>query len=303
MRKTKFLIALVGAILLPLAAFGQSVYSDTYVIPIAGHTAGANGTLWMTDVAITNFSTAPLTVQLVVVETGENITDNIFPLTTDTNSGAVTVAGNSTLLLRDLFNTYRGRQNTTGALILGGDAPFAVTARIYNGGPGGNSVGQTVTPARDFLENSTGRSDNSAVAYLPGLVNNATARTNIGFLAGTGSAAGGAMVVQVTLKNASGQTLGTRSVTIPAGNFTQTQFSAASISNTPFDIGSAEVRIVAGSGTVVPYASVVDNASGSAAYIMGQFPPSTPITGSSISRSSIFRDLLNAVASSNRSNQ
>lgn len=300
MRKTTLLmIALVGA-LLPLAAFGQSVYSDTYVIPVAGHVQGVNG-LWQSDLAITNFATTPLTVQIVVVETGEGNSDNIFPLMTDTNTtGSVTVAPNSTMLFRDILAGYRGRQYALGALILGGDKPFAVTSRAYSNGGGGTSVGETVTPARDFFENSTGRSDNTAVAYLPGLVNNASTRTNIGFLAGTGSTAGDTMAVQITIKNGAGQTLGTKLVTIPAGNFLHTQFSVSSVTSTPFDIGSAEIRITQGSGTVVPYASVIDNATGAAAYVMGQFPPSTPFTSTGTFSSSIFRTLLSVT--SNRSN-
>lgn len=305
MRITRLLLILIGAFILPLTAFGQSVYSDTYVIPIAGHTAGANGSLWMTDVAITNFAATPLNVQLVVVETGENNFDNVYPLTTDTINGSVVVPANGSVLLKDVLSTYRGRQNSTGALIIGGDKPFAVTARIYNGGTGGNSIGTTVTPARDFFENSTGRSDNSAVAIVPGITNNGSARTNIGFLAGTGSAAGTTLGVQVTIRNASGTVLGTKLVSVPPGNFTQTQFSVASITNTPFDIGSAEFRIVQGLGAVVPYASVVDNATNSAAYIMGQFPPSTPITGATgiLQHENVFRALLDAMRQSSGSRQ
>lgn len=302
MRKTTFiLMALAGALLLPLTALGQSVYSDTYVIPVAGHIQGVNG-IWQSDLAITNFASTPLTVQLIFVETGEGNLDNIFPLITDTNTtGSVTVAPNSTMLFRDILGTYRGRQNSLGALILGGDKPFAVTSRAYNNSGNGTSVGETVTPARDFFENSTGRSDNSAVAYLPGLMNNASTRTNIGLLAGTGSTSGETMGVTVTIKNGAGQILGTKLIIIPAGNFLHTQFSVSSVTNTPFDIGSAEIRITQGSGTVVPYASVIDNATGAAAYVMGQFPPSTPFTSTSAFSSNIFRALLSTM--SNRRSQ
>lgn len=295
MRKTTLLLtALVGALLFP-AAYGQSVYSDTYVIPVAGHVQGLNGT-WQSDLAITNFSSSPLTVQIVVVETGEANLDNIFPLTTDTNTtGSVTVAANSTVLLKDVLDHYRGRQFTLGALILGGDKPFAVTSRAYLNANGASSVGETVTPARDFFDNSTGASDNSAVAYLPGLINNASTRTNIGFLAGTGSASSQTMVVTVTVKNGAGQALGTKSVFIPAGNFTHVQFSVSSVTSTPFDVGSAELRITQGNGTVVPYASVIDNATGAAAYVMGQFPPSTPFTGTTAFSNGIFRALIERI--------
>lgn len=293
MHKLRILVVATACLLGSVTAYA-SHYSDTYVIPIAGHTPGQNGSLWMSDVAITNFSSTPLTVQIVIVESGEDNFDNIYPLTTASNtSGSVTVAANTTVLLRDVLRGQRGRENSTGALILGGDRPFAVTSRIYNSGQGGDTVGETVPPVRDFFENSTGRSDNTSVVYLPGIVSNASARTNIGFLAGSG--AGATMTVEVTIKNAAGQSLGTRSIAVPPGNFIQTQFSVSSVTTTPFDVGSAEVRITSGLGTVVPYASVIDNTSGNAAYIMGQFPPSTPLTpASSAFSNSIFRGLIDA---------
>lgn len=299
MRKTTLLFALLGALLLPVAAFAQSVYSDTYVIPVAGHTPGANGTIWQSDLAITNFSSSELTVQLIFVESGEGNFDNIFPLTTDANAtGFVTVAPNSSMWFRDILAGYRGRQSSLGALILGGDKPFAVTSRAYNSGKGGNAVGETIPPVQDFFENSTGRSDNTAVAYLPGLMNNAAARTNIGFLAGTGSAEGETLGVSITIKDANGETLGTKIVRVAAGNFTHTQFSVASITTTPFDAGSAEIRITQGSGTVVPYASVIDNATTATAYISAQFPPSTPFTNATSMRGGIFRQLIERITSS-----
>jgi hypothetical protein len=291
MRKTAIFSFLVACLFAPAIARAQSVFSDTYVIPAVSHAVGAHGTKWMSDVAITNFQSTPLTVQLIVVESGENNSDNIFPLVTDSINGSVTVNANSTLLLKDILNGYRGKQNVTGALILWGDRPFAVTSRSYTPG----TIGQTVTPARDFFENSTGRSDDTAVAILPGLVNNAQSRTNIGFLAGTGSAAGQPMTIQVTVRDASGASLGTMIVSVGAGNFTHTQFSVASITATPFDIGSAELRILQGSGAVVPYASVIDNTSGAAAYIMGQFPASTPLAKTS-SGLNVFSELLNRMS-------
>jgi hypothetical protein len=291
MRKPAILTLLLGFFLVP-ALHAQSVYSDTYVIPVVSHTTGANGTTWMSDVVITNFAAADLNVQAIVVEAGETSFDNVFPLLTNAApAGVLRVPANSTVLFRDILNGHRGQTNSSGALILGGDQPFAVTSRSYSMlANGALTSGQTVTPARDFFENSTGRSDNSQVAILPGITSNAAMRTNIGFLAGTGSAAGSSMAVQVTIKDASGRTLGTKLVTIPSGAFVQTQFAVSSITTTPFDIGSAELRIVQGLGTVVPYASMVDNATGNATYVMGQFPASAPLARTGFS-SSIFRTL------------
>lgn len=289
MRKTLFGIMLC-LLITPVIARAQSVYSDTYVIPSVSHTAGQNGT-WMSDVTINNFQSTLLTVQLIFVEAGENNADNIFPVTTSTINGSVTVPANATVVFKDIVNGYRGQQNVRGALILGGDKPFAVTSRSYLTSANGTTVGQTVTPARDFFDNSVGRSDNTQVAIIPGIVSNASTRTNIGFLAGAGSAAGAPFIVQVTIRDGSGNSLGSRLITVPPGYFTQTQFSVASITSTPFDVGSAELRLVQGTGAVVPYASVIDNATGSPMYIMGQFPANTAIGKTGFS--SIFSSLFN----------
>jgi hypothetical protein len=47
----------------------------------------------------------------------------------------------------------------------------------------------------------------------------------------------------------------------------------------------------------VPYASVVDNNNGIAAYIMGQFPNSTPLGKTGLFTSNLFRALLNSWSS------
>jgi hypothetical protein len=276
MRKSALFTIILGLLIAPAIARAQSVYSDTYVIPAVSHTAGQNGT-WMSDVTINNFRSTQLTVQLIFVESGENNADNIFPVTTSTINGSVTVPAFGTIVLRDVVNGYRGLQNVSGALILGGDNTFAVTSRSYLTAANGTTVGQTVTPARDFFDNTLGRSDNTQVAIIPGIIRNASTRTNIGLVAGAGSAADGPFIVQVTIRDASGNPLGSRLITVPPGNFTQTQFSVASITSTPFDVGSAEIKLVQGSGAVVPYASVIDNTTGSPMYIMGQFPANTPI--------------------------
>lgn len=289
MRKTSILF-IACAMLLAGAAHAQSVYSDTYVIPIAGHAAGAFGSVYMTDVSITNINNDPLTVQLIVVEQGENTSDNVFPLMTSTVNGSVIVPPRNTVVLRDILSGYRGNASTSAALILGGDKPFAVTSRLYNAKNGG--VGDTVPAISNFFENSTGKSDNTAVAYIPGIINNASFRTNIGFLAATGSASTDPLTVEVRVRDASGNSLGTRVVTTQVGQFTQTQFPVSAITSTPFDTGSAEIRILGGSGAVIPYAAVNDNATGSSSFILGQFPPSTALKSFG---ANLFRDLFSRI--------
>jgi hypothetical protein len=265
MRKSLFLLC----ILLSSVAAQAAHYADTYVIPVAGHVQGGNGTLWMSDVAIRNFSNAPLIVEFVVIESGDDTEDNVHPLSSTTVNGTITVGANNTVHLRDIMEGHRGMTNPIGALVVGANAPFAITSRAYSNR---TPLGQTVLPARDFLDNSFGTADNAGFAYIPGVMNNADARTNIGFVAGSGGSAA-QMVVEVTVRNASGGVGGTRSFVIPAGRFEHMQVPLRSIAPVTFDIGSVDVRITEGEGVVVPYASVVDNATGEAAYIMGVTPP------------------------------
>jgi hypothetical protein len=266
MRKT--LLILLFALLAPIAAYANH-YADTYVIPVVGHVQGANGTMWMSDLAIRNFSTAPLTVEFVVIESGSDTGDNVYPLMGTTVDGTVTVPANSTVQLRDIMAGHRGMDNAIGALVVGANAPFAITSRAYsNRAP----LGQTVLPARDFLDNSFGTADNTGFAYIPGVVNNAEARTNVGFVAGSGGSSA-QMVVEITVRNGAGGVAGTRNFVIPAGSFAHMQVPLSSIAPAAFDIGSVDVRVAEGEGVVVPYASVIDNTTGEAAYIMGVTPP------------------------------
>jgi hypothetical protein len=94
----------------------------------------------------------------------------------------------------------------------------------------------------------------------------------------------------VTIRNAAGAVIGTRVLTIPPGNFEHVQFSVASISTNQFDVGSAELAITQGNGSVVPYASVVDNRTSDASFVLGQFPASTQLLSNPF-MSSLMRQL------------
>src|SRR5688500_5751802 len=111
MRKTAILLL---TLLISSAAYADH-YGDTYVIPIVGHVTGANGTVWMTDVAIRNFSATPMDVELVLIESGGDFSNNIVPLVTDDIDGSVTVPANRTVMLEDILGGY-SRPNVTGAL-------------------------------------------------------------------------------------------------------------------------------------------------------------------------------------------
>jgi len=297
MNKTMRLAVLALALLmLPVGAAQANHQSDFYVIPTAAHIVGANNTLFMTDIAVQNLQSTPLTIDLIFVETSENNPDNVFPIlpagTTGATSFVVPAGGN--LLIKDVLNGFMGGRTTAnnilGAILIGSQdgRAFAVTSRTYSTSPNGGTVGVTVPAVRDLLTNASGNTNTAmAVAYVPGLIVNSQYRTNLGFVAANiGSEP---LFVEVSLRNAMGPILNAkRTFTIAAGNISQLQFSSRAVSDTTFDIGSAEFRIVQGSGSVVPFATVIDNVSQDPVYISGVFPPNNNITLSTLFFRQIF---------------
>jgi hypothetical protein len=276
---------ILAIVLLATPAAWADHYADFYVIPVASHTPGLNGTMWMSDVAIQNFQTSDLTVQLFLVETGLGTIDNVFPL--EGPNGEVTVKAGGSVILKDVLNGYRGNASAIGSILVGADRPFALTSRSYSMAPSGDTVGQTVLPARDFINNSIGDTNNAmATAYVPGLVWNDRFRTNVGFVAGT---ANSDMTVEIRLKGEDGATLGTKSYTVRAGYFVHAQFPVTELASAKFNAGGLEFRIVGGDGAVIPYASVIDNGTADAVFVSGNFPPNASF--GKVAERNVFRDV------------
>lgn len=289
MRALTFALLAIALLATPLLA---APYSDFYVIPVAGHISGANGSLWKSDVALQNFQSTPLTIELLYIATGQPSVDNVANLvSTAVPTGSVTVTAGGSVLLQDVLDHFDGHTDgLLGALIVTAEKPFAVTSRAYTTNASGGTIGQTVPPVQDFIENTLGDTDlATAVAYVPGLISSSAYRTNLGFVAGAGDTA---LQLTVTLRGASGAILGARGFTIAPNTLTHVQFPAGSIAAGAFDTGSAEFRITAGDGAVAPYASVVDNRTSSASFINGVFPPSTPFGPASFGSGSVLRRLV-----------
>ncbi len=286
MRKL-LLVLLVAFLIIPSLA--AAPYSSFYVLPVAGRTAGAFGTMWISDVAIQNFQSSPMDVSFVFIASGEGDPNNVSLLVVPGTQGAtkVTVPAGGSVLIKDVLSAIApAGTNLTGAIMVGADKPFAMTSRAYNASTG---VGQGVTPAPDFLDNTLGRTDNAnAVAFVPGLISNAAFRSNLGFVAGTPNGTT-PMAVSVTIRGADGTVLGTpRTFIVPPGALEHIQFGASAIASRTWDIAAAEFRIVSGSGAVVPYGSIIDNVTADGIFVLGTFPPNLASGKSALP--SVFED-------------
>jgi hypothetical protein len=275
MRRMLFVLFL----LMPFVAEG-SHFGDFYVVPVAGHTPGAGGSMWQSDLVIHNFQTTPVTIEIGLVDSGLGLADNFFPVMVN-GAATVTVPAGSTRLLPDVLRDHRGRAMSLGALLVGGDQPFALSSRVYNADGPPMGIGDIVPAAQDFLTMPEQR------AVIPGLTVSADFRTNLGFVAA--AAAGAPLVVELSLVNANGASLGAQTFTIPAGSVTHMQMSSTALTNVPFDVATAILRIVSGSGNVSGYGSVVDNRSNHVMFVGSGFPATTT------QQESVFASFLSAL--------
>ena len=194
----------------------------------------SKGAYWRSDVAVLNRSSAAgsLTVSVLAPSGAKTTT--------------VPIAGSAQVLLRDVAGQL-GVTADSGALEVVSDVDVFVSGRTYNQVDATHTYGQGYdgqAPAELLSEGGT--------AWLPGLVENALYRTNVGVTnTGTGTAS-----VTVTLYDAAGNQVGASLTrTYAAGEFYQYQqpyLAAGAIES-----GYASVAVNSGSG-VVAYASVID---------------------------------------------
>ena len=221
------------------------VFSSSAVagwVPAAAHTSGLNQSEWRSDLGLLNPGTTDANVQLNFFGSG-GVTSN-----------TVQVPAGAQSILTDVV----GQLGTEGqgALEVVTDQPLKLTARTYTqtapdaGCYPGGTHGQEypVLAAGEGL--SVGQS-----AYLPGLVENAAYRCNIGVVS-TGS--DGATVL-IELYDGTGTKLAEYAVGLAHGQWAQeTQPFKQKAGQTAMDRGYARVTVQSGSG-VSAFASVIDN--------------------------------------------
>ena len=229
--------------------------ADLYIIPIAGHAAGAHDTSWRSDVVLHNPQLVPITVEMALVESGQPPAADAIAIAFGAES-ALQLAPGETRIVADVL-AQQGR-DVTGALIVGATMPFVVTSRTYAELPGGRTLGQTVLP----VAISGGADAVNEVAILAGLGQSEHQRANVGLFVAASRAP---FVAEIELVSSSGQLLGSQLVVVDGEGLAHHQFSAAAIGG--MDAVSAIVRVLQGDGIVVPYASIIDNVSAEAMFL------------------------------------
>lgn len=246
------IVSIVSTLATPASA-------HSLIIPAAANTDGVNQTRWRTDLQVMAAGSEPVTFTVELLRTGE---DNTDPVSIDRS-----VAPDSSLRLANLLETEFGFVGTAALRVRATDGEIRVNSRTFNDDPTG-TYGQTVpavpeTRATEFGGHATliqlSRSSDPASGF----------RTNIGFV----SMVAQPIVVTVDLFDATGSSLGTVTRSLQAFEHRQINDAFRAVGSDAVDDGYAVVSTPTRGGRFVSYASVVDNGSGDAVFIVGENDP------------------------------
>ena len=219
-------------------------------IPAAAHIEGSGGSHWRTDVGLYNPSSSTASVSLKYLPQGGD--NSSAPCQT-----IGPVSAGASLLLSDILGPDARDDNKAGGLAIFSSYALVVNSRTYNQAAGTYGQGIPGHPASQAMGVGPQR-------VLSQLHENSGFRTNVGFLNPGGTSA----TVELTLFGGDGSNLGTLSYTLQP--FEQKQIGQIYRQVTFTDVKNGRIILAVTEGSVLAYASVVDNTTGDPTYIEPQ---------------------------------
>ena len=238
------------------AAAATAVSAQTLYIPASANADGVNQTRWRTDLQVKAVGDAPASFTIELLKTG---VDNSEPTSTEH-----TLAASESLRLGNVLETDFDYAGTAALRIIATDGGILATSRTYNDDPGG-TYGQTVPAVIESEAFPFGRE--AALIQLSRSPDpSAGFRTNIGFV----NAADSSAAITIDVFESDGTHLGNLSRNLPPFGHRQVNdvFHAVGADDVPD--GYAVVGTTSEDGRFIAYASVVDNGSGDAVFVLGQ---------------------------------
>jgi minor extracellular serine protease Vpr len=229
--------------LVPTSAIPASG-SDEIVVPLVAHVQGSK--FFQSDVRL--FNPDPLATRSVAAyflpQGGDSATALLSTLTLDPRQ---------TLSLPDIVYTKFKQRSGIGSLTLvSADDHFDVTSRAYS--PSANGTFGTFVPG-----SSASLALGEGLATANGLMRTVSFHTNAGLTETDGAPA----TVEIDLSDASGAPLGQTTQTVgPHQNLQFDLFDTIMPGASAVSNARATFRVVAGSGRVLPYATIVDDSTG-----------------------------------------
>lgn len=218
----------------------MNLAAATRIVPIAGHTPGANGTSWTTDLSLTNNSASQAVVDLVF-RTDDGAA----------HTRSVTINAHESLLLADVVapSSFPGTNPTSwlGQLEIRSAADVSAAAHTFTQASAGGSYGSTYDAFDPSVLSTTGT--------VAGLISSSHFRSNVAFV----NAGDSASSFDVVLHREDGSVAGTRHVDVPAHATRQ-----IGISDDAGPTGDDRRLALSWTSTASGYvvASIIDNKSG-----------------------------------------
>ncbi len=225
-------------------------------IAAAASASGLNDTRWRTDLVLHNSGQDAATVDLFFLATG-----------TDNSSAApvrMSVPAEASLRLPDAVRATFGRDDVTGAVLVGADRDLMVSSRTFNDTASG-TFGQSI-PGVEVGHAQTGTTPCRVVQLAHSSTRTSGFRTNIGAVNLTGTAT----QVTVELFAGDGTRLGQIRLDLPPWGHVQASDVFASVSAGTLDDAFAVLHADNSGARYLAYASVVDNRSGDPVYLPAQ---------------------------------
>lgn len=240
-----------------LAALGAAA-DDRVLLPAVARTDGSHGTRWRSDLVVFNPAPEPRTTSVAWFERGSS---NPAP-----RRAELVIPGRGSLLVEDALASLYGVDEGAGGLLFEPDGPIGVSSRTFTTLAGGGTLGQHVPgvplPALEGV-----RQD-----LLLQLTATADFRTNLGFV-NLGYDELLAWVVPIAFGAESPKA---RIIEVPAMGASQHGGILGETDDTVED-GMFWIETGFLSGPFVAWASVVDNLSGDAVFVLPTVPTSEAV--------------------------
>ncbi len=223
-------------------------------IPAGARAPGSAGSFWLTDVAVTNFSSGVATANLAYLAKNQ---DNSHP-----RNESLALGQGEQVLIGDVFWQLLGLDSANGGLRVSTSHPdVKITSRTYNAAGEEGTYGQFIGAQRA----ETALTPDGA-GGLNQLQENESFRTNLGVV----NLGEQPVDVEIHLYHASGSRYGIVARTLLPFEMTQYDRIFNRVNAGVVESGFAVVKVLTTGGEVLAYASVVDNGSNDPIYIPAQ---------------------------------
>jgi hypothetical protein len=240
----------LALLLTPGIASAQTLY-----VPASANVEGANQTRWRTDLQLKALGDEPATCTLELLKSRR---DNSDPVAIE-----VTIGVGESLRLANVIESEFAFTGTAALRITPTEGAVAVTSRTFNDDPAG-TYGQTVPAVAEG--DGVGHGSQANLILLSRSPDPSTGfRSNIGVV----NLEGTTIEIEIDLHRADGTAVDTIVLTLKPSEFRQINDVFEAAGATDIDDGYAVVRTASEGGRFIAYASVVDNASGDAVFILG----------------------------------